>query len=115
MDGRVYRLYMGEVRIEADTMGELEVPENALYAAQTQRAINNFPISGSPMPKAFIRALVKAKLAAAKANAALEQIPQSMSAAIVKAAEKLLADDDIQKHFPVVALCASKTLCSSTY
>ena len=52
-------------RIERDSMGELQVPETALYGAQTQRAINNFPVSGNTMPEAFIRALLTAKSAAA--------------------------------------------------
>jgi len=46
-----------KTRIERDSMGELEVPETALYGAQTQRAIDNFPISDKTMPEAFIRAL----------------------------------------------------------
>ena len=54
------------IRIERDSMGELEVPEEALYGAQTQRAINNFPVSGQRLPKAFIAALLTAKAAAAK-------------------------------------------------
>ena len=45
-----------ETRIEQDSMGELEVPAEALYGAQTQRAVNNFPVSGQSMPEAFIRA-----------------------------------------------------------
>lgn len=69
---------MTDVRIEKDSMGELEVPANALYAAQTQRAINNFPVSGKAMPEAFVKALLKAKAAAAKANVTLEQIPAAM-------------------------------------
>ena len=49
---------MTQTRIERDSMGELEVPANALYGAQTQRAVNNFPVSGQPMPSAFIHAIV---------------------------------------------------------
>ena len=60
-----------KTRIERDSMGELEVLESALYGAQTQRAINNFPISGKKMPKAFIEALIQAKAAAASANMSL--------------------------------------------
>ena len=52
-----------KTRIEADSMGQLEVPEDALYGAQTQRAINNFPISGQPLPESFIRALIQLKQA----------------------------------------------------
>ena len=49
-------------------MGELEVPADALYAGQTQRAVNNFPVSGQRMPKRFINALLLVKAAAARAN-----------------------------------------------
>jgi len=52
---------MSNTRIERDSMGELQVPELALYGAQTQRAVDNFPISGQRMPAAFIRALILAK------------------------------------------------------
>ena len=57
-----------DFRVEKDSMGELEVPANALWGAQTQRAVNNFPISGIPMPPAFVRALGLIKWAAADAN-----------------------------------------------
>ena len=57
-----------ETRIEQDSMGELEVPADALYGAQTQRAVNNFPVSGQSMPEAFIRALITVKKAAAQAT-----------------------------------------------
>ncbi|WP_193359415.1 class II fumarate hydratase [Hahella chejuensis] len=82
-------------------MGELQVPENALYAAQTQRAVNNFPISGERLPDAFIRALLLAKSAAARANVKLELIPAKMGDAICEAAQQLLAADDMMAHFPV--------------
>lgn len=88
-------------RIEKDSMGELEVPVNALYAAQTQRAVNNFPVSGQAMPESFIRALILIKAAAAKANVELEQISADMGNAIVQAADKLLADPEMMQHFPV--------------
>ncbi|MEJ2416762.1 MAG: class II fumarate hydratase [Exilibacterium sp.] len=92
---------MSNTRIEQDSLGELEVPADALYAAQTQRAINNFPVSGNPMPDAFIRALLLVKTAAAKANVALEQISPQMGDAIVQAADNLLAREDFMRHFPV--------------
>ncbi len=88
-------------RTEKDSMGELQVPADALYAAQTQRAVNNFPVSGLRMPSAFIRGLLLAKSAAARANAQLEQIPQPMADAIGKAVDQLLADEDFMRHFPV--------------
>ena len=58
-----------EFRIEHDSMGELQVPADALWGAQTQRAVDNFPVSGMPMPRGFIRAVGLVKWAAAKANA----------------------------------------------
>ncbi len=91
---------MTNFRIEQDSMGELQVPEKALYSAQTQRAINNFPISGQAMPKAFIHALLLAKQASAIANKNLQQIPSSMADAIIAAVDNLLAENYIE-HFPV--------------
>ncbi|MNZ47491.1 Fumarate hydratase class II [compost metagenome] len=91
---------MTDSRIERDSMGELAVPAAALYGAQTQRAVNNFPVSGQRMPLSFIRALLLAKAAAAKANVALEQIDAEVGSAIVAACEELLAKDCLE-HFPV--------------
>ena len=91
---------MSNTRIERDSMGELQVPEAALYGAQTQRAVDNFPISHQRMPAQFIRALVLAKAAAAKANVELEQISVAQGKAIVQACDQLLAQDYMQ-HFPV--------------
>ncbi|MBU6950189.1 class II fumarate hydratase [Hahella sp. HN01] len=90
-----------KTRIEKDSMGELQVPADALYAAQTQRAVNNFPVSGERLPKAFIRALLLAKSAAARANVKLELIPAKMGDAICEAAQQLLSADDMMTHFPV--------------
>jgi len=87
-------------RIEHDSMGELAVPVEALYGAQTQRAVNNFPVSGQRMPAAFIRALILAKTAAARANVELEQLSPAQGDAIVAACQELLAEDFMQ-HFPV--------------
>ncbi|PIE25152.1 MAG: aspartate ammonia-lyase [Neptuniibacter caesariensis] len=92
---------MSEMRIAKDSMGELKVPADALYAAQTQRAVNNFPVSGQPMPEAFIRALLQAKAAAARANVALEQIPAPMGDAICQAVNSLLQEQNLMQHFPV--------------
>ncbi|EWH11075.1 fumarate hydratase [Catenovulum agarivorans DS-2] len=91
---------MRNFRIEADSMGQLEVPAHALYAAQTQRAIINFPVSGTPMPKAFIKALILVKYAAAKANGKLALLPEKMADAICQAADDLLASN-FHQHFPV--------------
>ena len=57
-----------EFRIEHDTMGEVRVPASALYGAQTQRAVENFPVSGVPLPPRFVHALGLVKLAAARVN-----------------------------------------------
>ena len=92
---------MSTSRIERDSMGELQVPGDALYAAQTQRAVNNFPVSGQPMPKRFIRALLLAKRAAASANAELDQLPAPMAKAICHAVDELLKAGDYMQHFPV--------------
>ncbi|MCE4071698.1 MULTISPECIES: class II fumarate hydratase FumC [Pseudomonas] len=91
---------MTDSRIERDSLGELEVPVAALYGAQTQRAVNNFPVSGQRMSRPFIRALLLAKAAAARANVSLEQLDAETGAAIVAACEELLAGD-LQQHFPV--------------
>jgi fumarate hydratase, class II len=91
---------MNKTRIERDSMGELNVPVDALYGAQTQRAVDNFPISGKPMPVQFIRALILAKAAAARANVELKQISESQGKAIVDAAQGLL-EGNFMHHFPV--------------
>ncbi|MFT5235987.1 MAG: fumarate hydratase class II [Shewanella sp.] len=88
-------------RIEKDSMGELQVPATALYGAQTQRALNNFPISGRTLPKAFIKALLMAKSAAAQANAKLGLLPQTMADAITAAVSQLLNEQNMMQHFPV--------------
>jgi fumarate hydratase class II len=90
-----------KTRIERDSMGELEVPETALYGAQTQRAIDNFPVSGKTMPETFIRALLTAKSAAAQANAKLELLPLNVANAISEVVGELLASPDLMSHFPV--------------
>ena len=64
---------MAEYRVEKDTMGEMKVPAVALYGAQTQRAVENFPISGQPMPAEFIHALGFLKMTAAAVNRALKE------------------------------------------
>ncbi|MFL6533849.1 MAG: lyase family protein, partial [Pseudomonas sp.] len=91
---------MSNTRIERDSMGELQVPEAALYGAQTQRAVDNFPVSGQRMPAQFIRALILAKAAAARANVELGQVSVAQGKAIVNAAQGLL-EGDFMEHFPV--------------
>jgi fumarate hydratase class II len=88
-------------RTEQDSMGHIEVPVDALYGSQTQRALNNFPVSGMCMPRRFIEALVLIKKAAAKANSELGTIDNKASEAIVNACEQLLDDPSLLDHFPV--------------
>jgi fumarate hydratase class II len=80
-----------EFRIEHDTMGEVRVPKDALWRAQTQRAVENFPISGTPLEAAHIRALAQVKAACARANAELGVLEQDMADAIVAAAAEVSA------------------------
>lgn len=87
-------------RTERDSMGELRVPAEALWGAQTQRAIHNFRISGRPMPRGFIRALGLLKAAAAQANASLGLLPRSRAVAIRRAA-MAVASGEHDEHFPV--------------
>ncbi|GAB3019832.1 class II fumarate hydratase FumC [Bowmanella dokdonensis] len=82
-------------------MGELQVPADALYGAQTQRAIENFQISGQGMPDNFIRALLRIKQAAARANHKLDCLDKSVSEAIAASCEDLLQDRHLLRHFPV--------------
>ncbi len=89
-----------EYRIERDSMGEVRVPAAALYGAQTQRAVDNFPVSGLPMPRPFIRALGLIKASAAVANAGLKQLEQDMALAIEQAASEV-AEGVYDKDFPV--------------
>ena len=91
---------MADFRIERDSMGELKVPSDALYGATTQRAIDNFPISGLTMPREFIRALGLIKSAAAQANADLGHLAKNKAKAIRKAAERVSAGE-FDKHFPI--------------
>ena len=89
-----------DFRIEHDSMGELEVPAEALWGASTQRAVLNFPISGQPMPREFIRALGLVKAAAAQVNSDLELLGKGMAASIRKAA-MTVAKGEHDAQFPV--------------
>jgi fumarate hydratase class II len=89
-----------DYRIEKDSMGEMQVSADALYAAQTQRAIENFPVSGLMMPRAVIRALGLIKAATAKANLELDLIESDVADAIQGAANEV-AKGNHDQHFPV--------------
>ncbi|XOZ33062.1 class II fumarate hydratase [Halomonadaceae bacterium KBTZ08] len=91
---------MSDKRIEKDSLGEVEVPSNALWAAQTQRAIDNFPVSGRPMPGAFIHAVVRIKRSAARANAVLGLLDAGRAQAIETACDEVLGGDHADQ-FPV--------------
>lgn len=91
---------MSEYRIEHDTMGEVRVPKDALYSAQTQRAVENFPISGSGLESAQIVALAHIKRAAAIVNEKLGIIPADIRDAIVFAADEIIAGK-FHDQFPV--------------
>src|SRR5436190_15594015 len=87
-------------RIERDSMGEMQVPADALYGASTQRAVENFPISGLRMPPRFLRALALIKLAAAQTNSELGLLDPDVAGAIAAAAASV-ADGDHDDQFPI--------------
>ena len=89
-----------EFRIEHDTMGEVRVPASARYRAQTQRAVENFPISGTPLEPAHIAALGQIKRAAALANKELGILPADIADAVAQAAGQIAAGEHYE-HFPV--------------
>ena len=90
----------GDFRIEHDTMGEVRVPAAALYRAQTQRAVENFPISGTTLERAHIAALARIKKAAARANAELGVLAGDVADAIVAAADEVAAGSH-DEDFPI--------------
>jgi len=87
-------------RIERDSMGELQVPADALWGAQTQRAVQNFPISGLPLPRAFIAALGLVKQAAARANIRLQLMDEEIGRAIDTSAAEV-AEGRHDAQFPI--------------
>lgn len=90
-----------EYRIEKDTMGELQVPVDRYWGAQTQRSIQNFKIGGDRFPRAFIRALGVLKKSAARANEQLGLLPAEKAKWIVKAADEVI-QGALDDHFPLV-------------
>src|SRR6056297_805188 len=87
-------------RIERDSLGEMEVPANAYWGAQTQRAVENFPISGITFGRRFVRALGIVKKAAAEANRELGLLEGDKADAVVEAADEVIAGDH-DDQFPV--------------
>jgi fumarate hydratase class II len=99
-DGAIFGA-TGRVRIESDSLGEVAVPVDAHWGAQTQRSIVNFPIGGERMAPALVRALGVQKLAAAKANMALGVLDAGIGEAIVVAAREVI-DGTLTAQFPLV-------------
>jgi len=91
---------MTEYRLEKDSMGELEVPADALYGAQTQRAVNNFPVSGLRMPTTFIHALGQVKRACASANHSLGLLDAKRAKVITSVCDRLIAGE-LDTQFPI--------------
>ncbi|MFT3781936.1 MAG: class II fumarate hydratase [Nibricoccus sp.] len=88
------------MRIERDSMGEMAVPENALYGASTQRAVLNFPVSGHQMPQAFLRGLGLVKFAGAVANGELGLVPQKKATSIAQVALEIY-EGQFADQFPI--------------
>ncbi|MBM4067708.1 MAG: class II fumarate hydratase [Planctomycetes bacterium] len=91
---------MSDFRIEKDSMGDVQVPARAYYSAQTQRAVENFPISGQPLPSRLIRALGQVKAAAALANRDLGKLKPEIAERIVAAAREVAAGK-FDGEFPI--------------
>jgi len=92
---------MTNTRIEIDTMGEVEVPADRYWGAQTARSLANFRIGNERMPRELIRALGILKLGAARANAELGELSADTAAHIARAAEEVI-DGRLDDHFPLV-------------
>lgn len=93
---------MSQFRTEEDTLGPVQIPQEALWGPQTERSRHNFP-TGQFMPLAIIRALLNIKKAAAQANLELNQIDEAKGKLIIEAIDQLLVlpDDDLRKDFPL--------------
>ena len=87
-------------RFEKDSMGSVEIPQDSLWGAQTQRAVENFPISGLRFGRVFIDAIGQVKLACARANTELGMLDKLLSEAIIQACEEVIAGD-WDEHFPI--------------
>jgi fumarate hydratase class II len=89
-----------DYRIERDTLGEMKVPADALWGASTQRAVENFPVSGIGFPRRFIRALGAIKMTAAQVNMKLDVVDERRGKAIEDAARQVM-DGELDDHFVV--------------
>src|SRR5476651_1696417 len=90
-----------DYRIETDSMGEIKVPADKYWGAQTQRSIENFKIGGDKFPKEMIRALGILKKAAAMTNQELGELPADKAALIIRAADEVI-EGKLDSHFPLV-------------
>jgi len=93
-------IIMSEFRIERDSMGEVKVPAGAYYAAQTQRAVDNFPVSGIRFSRDFIQAVGFIKKAAAEVNKELGLVEPELAEAIISASNEVI-DGTLDAHFPI--------------
>jgi fumarate hydratase class II len=91
---------VSEERVERDALGEVRVPSNAYWGAETQRAVDNFPVSSQHMPARFLAALARIKAAAAATNHALGRLDKERSRAIIRAAGEIV-DGHLLEQFPV--------------
>lgn len=91
---------MTEFRTARDTMGEMQIPTDALWGASTQRAVDNFPVSGTPVPAAVVHAQAMVKWAAATANEETGVVEAEVADAIRRAADEVI-DGQLDEHFPV--------------
>ncbi len=91
---------MTDFRTAHDTMGEMQIPADALWGASTQRAVENFPVSGTPVPAAVVHAQAMIKWAAATANEEMGVVEPDVADAIRRAADEVIAGD-LDEHFPV--------------
>src|SRR5262245_56213693 len=91
---------MSKYRIEKDSLGEMRVPESAYYGAQTARAVENFPVSGIPFPRHFIRALGIIKRSCARANVELGDLDPKVGEAIAEAATEVI-EGKLDAEFPL--------------
>ena len=92
---------MSETRIETDTMGEIAVPADRYWGAQTERSLENFRIGGETLPAPLIRALGLQKKAAALSNQMLGNLESRLADAIIMAADEVI-NGDLLDHFPLV-------------
>ena len=84
-------------RVEHDSLGEMKVPAGAYYGANTLRAVQNFPITGNPVDREFIRAMVEVKKAAALMNLQVHQLNEERAHAIVNACDRILAGENLDQ------------------